>query len=115
MLGWLRTAGLTASVGGQEGVSDGYLIGRSPQTPRGSRKQQDLGKPVKMWTTMAAKVSLAVLSSLLPSGRHGLRQTTVDAIRRPKLRTSFWSVTGRAGEKTSELIPSWHRTRPIWA
>lgn len=30
---------------------------------------------------MTAKVGLAVLASLLPSGRHGLRQTTVDAIR----------------------------------
>jgi hypothetical protein len=35
MLGWLRTAGLTDSVGGQECVSDGFPIGRSPQTPRG--------------------------------------------------------------------------------
>jgi hypothetical protein len=42
MLGWLRTAGLTASVGGQECVSDGFSIGRSPQTPRGPRKQQYL-------------------------------------------------------------------------
>jgi hypothetical protein len=33
MLGWLRTAGLTASVGGQECVSDGCFIGRSPQAP----------------------------------------------------------------------------------
>lgn len=33
MLGWLRTAGLTDSVGGQEGVSDGYLMGVPPKPP----------------------------------------------------------------------------------
>ena len=46
MLGWLRTAGLTASVGGQECVSDGCFIGRSPPNPPGFT--QTTGFPERM-------------------------------------------------------------------
>jgi len=33
MLGWLRTAGLSVIVGGQECVSDGFLLGFPPKPP----------------------------------------------------------------------------------
>ena len=85
MLGWLRTAGLTTSVGGQECVSDGCFIGRSPQAPRGSRKQQYSQRGCQT-TKVGGKgfvivrlgwVQIDGVEPLQATRRHGPRQTTI--------------------------------------
>jgi hypothetical protein len=111
MLGWLRTAGLTAAVGGQECVSDGCFIGRSPQTPRGSRKQQYFQRGCQA-TIVGVKGLVIVLlgwsqieggESLQATRRHGPRQTTITGIGVSNSALRFGLSRARATSRREDL------------